>query len=234
MSDWETLHCENHPDRIALERCEVCHKPLCAYCLYYTEDGQRPCQEHAEEARRRGLRVEEPGTYAAQLIGAQAGATRKEERGRAASDEELYKGNSNDLMAFVGLLTSGISAAACCGGAYCLPLVGFVLSLVAVINAKKSFDPKRTRRLGVIGLLVSGVWVVVIASCILMYGLSVSSLISNLPRSNFYVATLSFSGSGSGGGGQNSTATPVSSPTYTATPEAEEPSVWLAVTPEPE
>ena len=39
MSGWETLNCENHPERIALERCEVCNKPLCAYCLYYTGDG---------------------------------------------------------------------------------------------------------------------------------------------------------------------------------------------------
>ena len=221
---------ENHPDRIALERCEVCHKPLCAYCLYYTEDGQRLCQEHAEEARRRGLRVEEPDAYAAQLIGAQAGAARKEKSERAASDEELYRGNSNDLMAFVGVLIAAISAAACCGGAYCLPLVGFVLSLVAVINAKKSFDPRRTRRLGVIGVLVSGLWVVVIAGCILMYGLSISSIFSNFPRSNFYVATISFS---SGGGSRQSTDTPVPSPTYTLTPGTPEPSVWLVVTPEP-
>ncbi len=229
MSGWETLNCENHPDRIALERCEVCHKPLCAYCLYYTEDGQRLCQAHAEEARRRGLHVEEPDAYAAQLIGAQAGATRKEDRGRAASDEELYKGNSNDLMAFVGLLLAGISAAACCGGAYCLPVVGFVLSLVAVINAGKSFDPRRTRRLGVIGLLLSGVWVAVIAGCILMYGLSFSSIFSNLPRSNFFVATISFS---SGGGGSlHSTDTPAPSPTYTVAPD--ETSMGVVVTPEP-
>jgi hypothetical protein len=232
MSDWETLYCHHHPDRIALERCEVCHKPLCAYCLYYTEDGQRLCQEHAEEARRRGLRIEEPDAYAAQLIGAQAGATRKEARGRAASDDELYRGNSNDLIALLGVLMAGISAAACCGGAYCLPIVGFVLSLVAVINARKSFDPRRTRRLGVIGLLLSGIWVVVIAGCILMYGLSFPSIFSNLPRSNFYIATISFSSGGGGGGSQQSTDTPVPSPTYTVTPGTPEPSVRQSATSE--
>lgn len=234
MSGWETLNCGNHPDRIALERCEVCHKPLCAYCLYYTEDGQRLCHEHAEEARLRGLSVEEPDAYAAQLIGAQAGATRKEKRGRKASDEELYRGNSNDLMALIGLLVGGVSVAACCGGGYCLPLVGFVLSLVALINAKKSFDPRRTRRLGVIGLLLSGVWVAAIAACFLIYGLSFSSILSNFPKSNFYVATISWSSGGGGSGSSQSTDTPVPSPTVTATPAAEvDSSVWSVVTPEP-
>jgi hypothetical protein len=228
MSGWETLNCENHPDRIALERCEACHKPLCAYCLYYTEDGQRLCQQHAEEARARGLRIEEPGVYAEQLIGAQAGAVRKEKRGRAASDEELYKGNSNDLMALIGMLVGVISVGACCGGGYCLPLVGFVLSLIALLNAKKSYDPKRTRRLGIIGLLLSGVWVVVIAGCIFLYGLSLSSMFSNLSNPNFYVATFSWPGSGS-------TDTPTPSPTVTATPspvDESAPLVRLAVTPE--
>ena len=60
MSDWETLNCEFHPERIALERCEVCGKALCAYCLYYTEDGQRLCAEHAESARAMGVQVDEP------------------------------------------------------------------------------------------------------------------------------------------------------------------------------
>jgi hypothetical protein len=78
-------------------------------------------------------------------------------------------------------------------------------------------------------LLLSGGWVVVVAGCILTYGLSFSSLISNFPRSNIYVATLSI-----GGGSHHNTATPSPSPTYTATPGAVEPSVWLAVTPEPD
>lgn len=215
MSKYETLYCENHPDRIALERCEVCHRPLCAYCLYYTEDGQRLCHKHAEEARLRGLRIEEPDAYAEQLIGAQAGATRKEKRGLAASDRELYKGNSNDLLAFAGLLVGLVSLGTCCGGGYCLPFGGFLLSLMALINAKKSYDPRRTRRLGVFGLLLSGVWVVIIAGCIFLYGLSLSSIVSNLSNPNFYVATISWSS-----GGSAPTATP--SPTDTPTPGPED------------
>ncbi len=162
MSGWEreTLYCTNHPDRIALERCEVCHKPLCAYCLYYTEDGQRLCHEHAEEARLRGMSVEEPEAYAAQLIGAQVWRDTQRETRPDANDEDLYKGNSNDLMAFIGDAGRGVfgddvlrrDVLSATGR-------GLILSLVALFNAKKSFDPKRTRRLGVIGLLLSGVWV---------------------------------------------------------------------------
>ncbi|NDJ79195.1 MAG: hypothetical protein GYB65_23340, partial [Chloroflexi bacterium] len=78
MSDWETLNCHYHPDRIAIERCEVCGRPLCAYCLYYAEDGTRLCEEHAETAQQAGMAVEEPGAYAEQLIGAQVGMQRKQ------------------------------------------------------------------------------------------------------------------------------------------------------------
>lgn len=175
MSQWETLTCTNHPDRIALERCEVCQKPLCAYCLYYTEDGQRLCAEHAEEARKLGLRVEEPGAYADQLLGAQVGADRKRKREHDAVTAGVYTGNSTDLLGFIGLLVGGVSLVACCGAGYCLPVVGFALSLMALINARHSLNPRRTRRLGVLGLLVSGVWVIIIAACIVIYGLSLSS-----------------------------------------------------------
>ena len=162
----DLLYCDNHPDRVALERCEVCGKPLCAYCLYYTDDGQRLCEEHAAQARSHGVQVEEPAFYAEQLVSAQAGGMRKRKREAEYDGDNLYRGNSNDLMALVGLMVGGISMAMCCGGGYCLPFAGFLLSLVAVINAKNAYDPKRTRRLGLIGLLVSGVWVAVIGLCI--------------------------------------------------------------------
>ena len=180
MSQWETLTCANHPDRIALERCEVCQKPLCAYCLYYTEDGQRLCAEHAAEARKLGLRVEEPGAYADQLLGAQVGADRKTKRERDAVAAGVYTGNSTDLLGFIGLLVGGVSLVTCCGAGYCLPLAGFVLSLVALINARHSLNPQRTRRMSLLGLLVSGVWVVIIAACIAIYGLSISSAVTAL------------------------------------------------------
>ncbi|MBP8972707.1 MAG: hypothetical protein KBH93_02435 [Anaerolineae bacterium] len=207
MSQWETLTCVNHPDRIALERCEVCQKPLCAYCLYYTEDGQRLCAEHAEEARRLGLRVEEPGAYADQLLGAQVGADRKTKRERDAVAAGVYTGNSTDLLGFIGLLVGGVSLVMCCGAGYCLPLVGFVLSLIALINARRSFNPRRTRRMGVLGLLVSGVWVVIIAACIATYGLSISSVVTAFRGTTWHWPTAI-----------SATETPTPSPTPAPTP----------------
>lgn len=167
MSDWETISCANHPERLALERCEVCGKPVCAYCLYYTADGQRLCAEHAEEARLRGIAVEDPATYAGQLLGAQAGAARKHKR--EDDNDGLYRGNSNDLLGLIALLIALIALVSCGGGFYCLPPIGLLLSLAAVLNAKKAHDPARTRRYGLIGLLVSSIWLLLVAACIVMF-----------------------------------------------------------------
>lgn len=168
MSGWETIHCANHPDRLALERCEVCAKPVCAYCLYYTADGQRLCAEHADEARQRGIAVEDPASYAGQLLGAQAGAAQKRKRDDT-YDDGLYRGNSTDLMGLIALLIAVVALASCGGGLYCLPPIGFILSLLAVLNAKHAHDPARTRRYGLIGLLVSAVWLLVIGACIIFF-----------------------------------------------------------------
>ena len=225
MSGWDIANCVNPPDRIALERCEVCNKPLCAYCLYYTEDGQRLCAEHADQARRAGLRVEEPGAYAEQLIGAQAGIDFKRKRSAAAVDPGLYQGNSNDLMSLLGIVISVVSLAACCGGAYCLPLAGLVFSVIALINAKNAHDPSRTRKLGLVGVLVSGVWVLALAGCIAFYGFTVQRAI-----------TTSFSGPG----WQQlvfPTATPASAtdtPTPTPTADESNASAFLYGTPAPD
>src|SRR5512133_619437 len=157
MSSRDTQHCINHPGRIALEKCEVCGKPLCAYCIYYTEDGQRLCAEHAEQARQLGLEIEEPGTYAEFLVGAQAGAVGKAKRGVSlADDPSLYHGNTTDLMGLIGMLFSVLSVTMCCGAFYCLPIIGFLVSLTALLTSKHAHDPRRTRRLGFVGLLTSG------------------------------------------------------------------------------
>lgn len=167
MSGWETIGCANHPDRLALERCEVCGKPVCAYCLYYTADGQRLCADHAEEARLRGMVVEDPAAYSQQLLGAQADVAHK--RKRQGESDGLYRGNSHDLLGLIALLIAIIALVSCGGGFYCLPPIGLTLSLVAVLNAKKAHDPARTRRHGLIGLLVSAIWLLVVAACIVFF-----------------------------------------------------------------
>lgn len=186
MADWERLNCVNHPGRIALERCEVCGKALCAYCLYYTEDGQRLCAEHAEMARDLGLHVDDPDTYAEQLIGAQVGAARKQKRDERSADQDLYRGNSTDVSALIAMILGLTSLGMCCGAAYCLPVVGFGLSLVAVLNAKKAHDVKRTRRLGIIGMLTSGVLVLGIVACIAFYALSAFSVMQAFSNPTFW------------------------------------------------
>jgi hypothetical protein len=105
-------------------------------------------------------------------------------------------------------------------------VVGLLVSLAALLNARKSYDPRRTRRYAVIGLLMSGVWVVIVAGCIALYGLSVSTALGNLSNPNIFVSTISWSAGG--------TATPVPSPTQTlpVSPEAS-PSIEMTETPQP-
>lgn len=205
MSDTDQLYCHFHPERIALERCEVCRKPLCAYCLYYTDDGQRLCQEHAEQARALGMHVDDPAMYADQLLGAQVGADRKQKRSERAADEQLYRGNSNDIVSFVAMLIGVGSLAACCGAAYCLPVVGFALSLVALINARKAHDPRRTRRLGLVGMLTSGMLIAAVIACIALYITVYGSFFSGVYSTANWI------------GWPTQTAIPTSGPSPTAT-----------------
>ncbi len=174
--DAEALYCYFHPERIALERCEVCGKALCAYCLYYTEDGQRLCVEHAAEARALGVQVTEPAAYADQLISAQIGADRKQKRGLQDADSVLYKGNSTDLAALVALVLGVVTLGSCCGAIYCVPIVGVLLSVLGLINARKAYDPSRTRRFSLIGLVTSGVVVLIIVGAIVVYGMMFATL----------------------------------------------------------
>ena len=177
--DTDPLYCHFHPERVALERCEVCGKPLCAYCLYYTEDGQRLCVEHAAEARALGVKVDEPAAYAEQLVRAQVGADRKHKRGWHDADDSLYKGNSNDLAALIALVLGVVTLGSCCGGFYCVPIVGLLLSILGLVNAGKAYDPSRTRKLSILGLLASGVVVLILVGVLLVYGMMFTTLIRN-------------------------------------------------------
>ncbi len=161
-----TETCINHPERAAIEHCEVCHEPLCAYCLYYTSDGQRLCQAHADQAAASGAYIRAPGVYANGLIPTQVEADRKPKEPTAA----LYEGNTADLIAFIGLLLGVVSIAACIPGLNCLiGPVGLVVSLVAFFNAREARNRSRTRTLAGLGAGLSALMLIIGAACIFWY-----------------------------------------------------------------
>jgi hypothetical protein len=163
--------CINHPERAAVEQCEVCGNPLCAYCLYYTSDGQRLCQQHAEKAAASGAFIRAPGVYAEGLIPAQLAA------GDQIEAPPLYAANHTDLLALVGLLLVAFNLAICFPGAICLlGPIGMILSVVALLNARSAHNPSRTRRMAGIGLGLFGLWLVVAYAC--------ASLVFNSARSS--------------------------------------------------
>ncbi len=197
--DNETVYCENHPDRAAIEHCEVCEKALCGYCLYYTVDGQRLCKEHALQAEAQGVQVISPAIYAAGIIPAQARASESAERveedvrkakGAIAGKRVMYQANNNDVMAFVALMVSVIAVPSiCCMGGACLPLVGFLLSALALVNAKDAVDSKRTRQQAFIGMGISGIFGLGIAACIAFYAVAIAGAFQSNSSFNYYYPT---------------------------------------------
>lgn len=205
MSD-VLLDCVNHPDRAAIEKCEVCGKPLCGYCLYYTEDGQRLCEQHAQTAKLNGLTIIPPAVYADGIIPSQAEAKRQAQaeraidaafdlsdldvprpRGAVSKKRPIYQGNNNDLNAFLGMIFGVLAIASCCGITYCLPFVALLMGIMALINAKDAVDPSRTRQQGIIAILTGGVFALGIAGCIAIYVLAIAGAGS---VSSTYNATL--------------------------------------------
>src|SRR5262249_7588653 len=157
-----TIECVNHPGRAAIERCEVCNDPLCAYCLYYTDDGQRLCNTHAEKAHEAGAFIPAPGAYAGSLISGQIDASKSKPDRPAA-----YEGDAVDVLAFIGLLFGIVSLMCCFPPALCLiGPIGLVTSVVALVTAKDARDPGRTRTLAGVGITLSSLLVVVLTLCI--------------------------------------------------------------------
>ncbi len=157
--------CHNHPERAAVEHCEVCGIPLCAYCLYYTSDGQRLCKTHADKAEAAGAFIRSPGNYADGLVPAQVEANRP----RSAPGAP-YEGNTTDMIALIALIIGVVSAGMCVPGLVCLlGPVGIVLSVVALLNAKDARNPKRTRTMAWISVALSSLWIIVMIACILFF-----------------------------------------------------------------
>ena len=149
--------CYQHPDRPAVEHCEVCRKPVCGSCLWYADSGERLCPEHALEFDNVGKAVHGPGRYAAGIASSEASALNPK------TGDVPYKGNSTDLGALVAAVAGITGLASCAGLTWVLPLLAFILGLVMWFQAKDSLNPRRTRWLAGIGLAGGGVFLVVVA-----------------------------------------------------------------------
>jgi hypothetical protein len=212
MSERE-LFCINHPDRPAIETCEVCHKALCGYCLYYTEDGQRLCEQHAHTAKASGLTIIPPAVYAEGIIPAQADAKRslidEQPKGAVIKNRPLYQGNNQDLNAFIAMGIGVLSMAAWCGGYYCLPFLAVGIGILALMNAKDAVDPRRTRQQAWIGIGTGGCLMVCIllfvGGCIFAWGSGIAFTNSSVSSGHYSLTTY-----------PSSTAPPA--PTSTSTP----------------
>lgn len=157
--------CYRHADRLAVEHCEICRRPLCGACLWYAESGQRLCADHAAELLRAGQTVTPPERYAEGIHHSQRSAA-------APPQPDLpYKGNSTDVTALVAAVTGLASLLACGGFYYFLPLIALVLGLVAWLQAKDAHDPNRARWLGVVGLAGGSVFILGVLAFLAFFAL---------------------------------------------------------------
>ncbi len=159
--------CINHPELAAIESCEVCSKPLCGLCLWYTADGHRLCETHAKEREVAGEVVLSPETYREALPNSLQ--PRSEQPAADPSQRKVYQGNSYDLTALIAAVVGLTTLASCCGGYYCLPFLGLTLGVIAFVSADQAIDSVRTRNLAVVGMAVMGVIVFAVFAFIIMY-----------------------------------------------------------------
>lgn len=87
-----------------------------------------------------------------------------------------FVGNFNDVLAIVAATLAGVTVFGCLTmnyGFYCIPIVTLIVGAVALVNAKSSIQPERTKRWGLIGLGTGGVFLVIMIAvmllCILFY-----------------------------------------------------------------
>jgi hypothetical protein len=176
-----TVTCSTHSDRAAIESCEVCDKPLCGHCLWYSGDGRRICEDHARTIALMGIAVEPPATYA-EAIREDPVLTRGSPPGpifQSGSTGSIYQGNSQDLSAFLAAILGAITIFSCMGGIYCLPIVGTILGILAFTNSKHAVEPRRTRILAGIGIGVGTfLLLLVVLYALLIVGLIIIALLA--------------------------------------------------------
>ncbi len=159
------MACYRHPDRPAIEQCETCGRAVCAACLWYTEDGERLCEEHAAVRKAAGEPIIPPERYVEAHDDAQADAARG-----SVAPTAPFQGNSIDVLALVAVVVGVVAFSLNFGGVYLLPLIGVVLGLIVVIQAGQSLNKKRSATLGWVAIGTSAVgiliWIVFIFGCL--------------------------------------------------------------------
>lgn len=152
--------CYRHPERLAVEHCERCQRPVCGACLWYAESGERLCPDHAAESLQAGQSVTPPERYADGIHHSQASAA------QIPQPDLPYKGNSTDLTALAALITGLAAFLSCAGLYYAIPFIAFVLGLVAWLQAKDAFDPRRARWMGMVGLAGGSLFILAVLGVI--------------------------------------------------------------------
>jgi hypothetical protein len=178
------MNCHFHPDRVAVEACEICKHPLCGECLWYAESGERLCPTHAEGWQAQGRVVHPPQRYAEGIAFSQVSAA------NPPRPSVPYQGNSSDLTALVALMLGVSSVLACWGLWYLLPMVAFLLGMVAWLNARNAVNPARTRWLAGGAIATGGSFLLFsfgfIMICMMCY---VFAIVASRPLAGFNTPT---------------------------------------------
>jgi thiol:disulfide interchange protein len=136
----------------AIERCEITGVPLCAGCLWYTEDGRRVSERAAKQLALQGVTVIAPARYLNQL-----GPAVELPRLPEAPPLNTKHRNGNDVIALLAGISGIISIATCFGVgiALCvppLPLLPLLLGGIGLAGSRAASDPSRARLMSWIGI----------------------------------------------------------------------------------
>ena len=137
----------------AVERCEVSGVPLCAGCLWYTEDGRRVSERVAKRLADKNVTIYSPQVYLDQL-----GQAIELPRLPEAPPLPSRNRNGNDLIAVIAGVSGILSIATCfgLGFAFCappLPLVPLLLGGVGLAGARNASKPDQARLLSWLGIV---------------------------------------------------------------------------------
>jgi hypothetical protein len=136
----------------AIECCEVTGVPLCAGCLWYTDDGRRVSERVAKQLAQDGMVVYSPETYLNQL-----GLAAELPRLPEVAPLDTSRRNSNDAVALLAGISGIISIATCfgIGVALCvppLPLLPLILGAIGLAGARSAGNPRQARLLSWLGI----------------------------------------------------------------------------------